>query len=41
MKKITISIPDDLYMIFKKYCDENGMKVSSLIQVLIKEFLKK
>lgn len=37
---ITISLPKHLLEEFEKYCDREGMKLSSRIAVLIKKDLK-
>jgi len=39
-KRITITLPKDLEKQFKKYCQNNGFKVSSKIANLISKELK-
>ena len=40
-KKITITLPKEVFEKFKEYCREEGMNVSSRIAVLIMKDLKK
>ena len=35
--RVNISLPNDLYTLLCNYCKENGFKVSTLLQHLIKE----
>jgi len=37
---ITITVDADLYNEFKKFCEENDIKVSTKINTLMKEWLK-
>lgn len=38
-KKITITLPEDLLVKFKEFCQKNGINLSSRIAILIKEDL--
>lgn len=40
-KKLTITLPEDLLKKFKKFCDDEGMNLSSRIAILIKKDLVK
>ena len=35
-RKISMTIDEDIYSTFKEYCKENGMKVSSKVELLMK-----
>ena len=39
-RKISLTIDDDIFEAFKKYCEQNGMKVSTKVELLMKESLK-
>ncbi len=39
--KISLTIDPDTHSLFKNYCSENGMKVSTKIEQLIKELMQK
>lgn len=39
-KKLTITIPKKLFLKYKKTCDENGLKLSGRISVLIEKDLQ-
>lgn len=39
--KVTLSLPDSLFGVFKNYCQTQGMKPSSRIAVLIEKDLEK
>lgn len=36
-KKITITLPEQILKKYRKFCEENGMKLSNRIAVLIKK----
>ena len=38
--KLTITLPEDLLNEFRKFCEKNGINLSSRIAVLIKEDLE-
>lgn len=40
-KKITITLKEDLIEDLKKYCDNNGYKISTYISKLIKDNIQK
>ena len=40
-KRVTITLPTDLLKQYQKYCEEEGMNLSSRIAVLLKKDLKK
>ena len=40
-QKLTITLPEDILKEFKKFCDNNGINLSSRIAILIKEDLEK
>lgn len=40
-QKISLTIEKNIYQNFLKYCKERGMKVSSKVELLINEELKK
>lgn len=40
-KKVTLSLDSKVYDSFKKYCDENAVKLSGKIEIWIKDFLEK
>jgi antitoxin component of RelBE/YafQ-DinJ toxin-antitoxin module len=39
-KKITMTIDSDIFSEFKSYCDQNGMKISSRVELLMKDSVK-
>ena len=39
--KVTLSLSPDVLDKFKKYCEKRGMKVSSKVELMIKEELEK
>ena len=38
--RISITLSEEVYNDFREYCQANGMKVSSKIEVLVKELLE-
>ncbi len=40
-KKLTITLPENLLKEFKKFCEDNGLNMSSRIAILIKNDLQK
>lgn len=38
--KVSMTIDRDVFEVFKKYCKENGMKISTKVEVLMKETVK-
>jgi metal-responsive CopG/Arc/MetJ family transcriptional regulator len=40
-KKLTITLPEKILKNFRKFCDENGINLSSRIAILIREDLEK
>jgi len=38
--KVSMTIDKDVFEAFKKYCQENGMKISTKVEVLMKESIK-
>ena len=38
-KRISITLSEDLFESFRTYCKDNGMKVSSKIEILLKDAL--
>jgi metal-responsive CopG/Arc/MetJ family transcriptional regulator len=40
-QKLTITLPKDLLDEFRKFCEKNGINLSSRIAILIKEDLQK
>jgi metal-responsive CopG/Arc/MetJ family transcriptional regulator len=40
-KKLTITLPNNLLKEFRKFCERNGINMSSRIAILIKEDLQK
>ena len=40
-QKLTITLPNNLLKEFKKFCENNGINLSSRIAILIKEDLEK
>ena len=40
-KKLTITLPEKVLNEFKKFCEANGINLSSRIAILIKEDLEK
>jgi len=39
-QKISMTIDEEIYNQFKKYCQNNGMKISTKVEILMKETLK-
>ena len=39
-KKITMTIDSDIFSAFKDYCDQNGMKISSRVELLMRDSVK-
>ena len=39
-KKISMTIDEDVYNSFKNYCTKNGMKVSTKVELLMKDAVK-
>ena len=39
-QKVSMTIDENVYDQFKKYCEKNGMKVSTKVELMIKEVLK-
>jgi antitoxin component of RelBE/YafQ-DinJ toxin-antitoxin module len=39
--RVSLSIDEQTYKKFQEYCEQNGMKMSSKIELFIKDFLKK
>jgi len=39
-KKITITLPQQILKKYKEFCEENGMKISNRIAILIKKDLE-
>ena len=39
-QKITMTIDEETFLEFKKICKENAMKVSSKVELMMKEFSK-
>ncbi|AJF62605.1 MAG: hypothetical protein QT11_C0001G0462 [archaeon GW2011_AR20] len=40
-KKVTITLPEDLFKKYQKYCEAEGMNLSSRIAILLKKDLEK
>jgi len=40
-QKLTITLPEDLLKEFKKFCEKNGINLSSRIAIIIREDLQK
>lgn len=40
-ERITITVEENLLELFKKYCRENGMKLSTRLQALMRQDLNK
>ena len=40
-QKLTITLPEELLKQFRKFCEKNGINLSSRIAVLVKEDLEK
>ena len=40
-KKVTITLPEDLLKNYQKYCEDEGMNLSSRIAILLKKDLEK
>jgi hypothetical protein len=38
--KVSMTIEDDIFASFKNYCKQNGMKVSTKVEQLMKENVK-
>ncbi|MFH1770130.1 MAG: hypothetical protein ABH828_01085 [archaeon] len=38
--KISMTIDDEVYDNFKKFCADNGMKISTKVELLMKEAVK-
>ncbi|MBU0472077.1 MAG: hypothetical protein KKF89_05410 [Nanoarchaeota archaeon] len=39
-QKISMTIEEEIYNQFKKYCSNNGMKISTKVELLMRETLK-
>jgi hypothetical protein len=39
-KKVSMTIDNDIFKLFQSYCAENGMKVSTKVEQMMKETLK-
>lgn len=39
-KKVSMTIDDTVFALFQSYCAENGMKVSTKVEQMMKETLK-
>ncbi|MBN2567750.1 hypothetical protein JXB02_06735 [Candidatus Woesearchaeota archaeon] len=39
-KKITMTIDETVFESFKNYCEHNGMKISTKVELLMKETVK-
>jgi antitoxin component of RelBE/YafQ-DinJ toxin-antitoxin module len=39
-KKITMTIDSDVFEKFKGYCEQNGMKVSTKVELLMRDSVK-
>lgn len=39
-KKISMTIDENIFEEFKKFCEENGMKISTKVEILMKESTK-
>jgi antitoxin component of RelBE/YafQ-DinJ toxin-antitoxin module len=39
-QKISMTIDKEIYEQFKKYCQKNGMKISTKVELLMKETIK-
>lgn len=39
-KKITITIDEDIFESFKSYCKQHGMKISTKVELLMKDSVK-
>jgi len=39
-KKISMTIDEDIFNAFKEYCRQNGMKVSTKVEILMKDCVK-
>jgi len=40
-KKVTITLPEELFQKYQNYCKEEGMNLSSRVAVLLKKDLEK
>jgi len=36
----TLHIDDNIHIIFKKYCKDNGYQINKLTEIIIEEFIK-
>jgi len=36
----TVTIPEPIYVEFKKYCKENGLVIKTIVGMLIKDYMK-
>ncbi len=39
-KKISMTIDEDVFNDFKKYCEENGMKISTKVELMMKTVVR-
>jgi antitoxin component of RelBE/YafQ-DinJ toxin-antitoxin module len=39
--RVNLSIDEQIYKQFQKYCEKNGMKISSKVELYMKKELKK
>ena len=39
-QKISMTIEEEIYNQFKNYCQNNGMKISTKVEILMKETIK-
>mgnify|MGYP005849074349 CR=1 FL=1 len=39
-KKVSMTIDEEVYKKFKKFCQENGMKISTKVELMMKETVK-
>ncbi len=39
-QKVSMTIDQHVYEQFKKYCEKNGMKVSTKVELMLKELIK-
>ena len=39
-KKISMTIDEDIFNDFKSYCEKNGMKISTKVELLMKDCVK-
>lgn len=40
-QRMTLSIDEEIYKKFKEYCEQHGMKMSSKVELYMREELKK